>query len=224
MSAASRRAEASLTVPSALQVAPLLMEYHQAPLAVSAAVTAMPVRAPLSGSVTLSSPPAGEERSTSDATRVPTAPTGVPASSRMGSRVGLRVPSRSGAVFALIRAMASISSPPAERPTLVPRSTMAAVAEDVLSPVAVTVRAKTSKGVTDRLLVPTVSLLLSDTSICPAFISMPPRVMSRWTRSRPEICCLRLMPALPSPSISRLSVPLVAVPVAVGRNRLISLS
>ena len=99
VSAASRRAEASLTAPRAFQVSPLSVEYHHEPLAVFAAVTAMPVRAPLSGSVTLSSPPAGKERSTSDATRVPTAPPGGPASSRRAFRVGDFNPSRAGAVL-----------------------------------------------------------------------------------------------------------------------------
>ena len=45
--------------PSAFQAVPLLVEYYQLPLLVSAAVTAMPSSAPLSPSVTLSTcPPA----------------------------------------------------------------------------------------------------------------------------------------------------------------------
>ena len=79
-SAASSRALLLATAPKAFQLAPLLVEYHQVPLVVSAAVTAMPSNAPLSTSVTLSTCPAGEAKSTKLETSVPTAPDGAPAS------------------------------------------------------------------------------------------------------------------------------------------------
>ena len=98
-SAASRRALLSLTAPSALQLAPPFVEYHQLPLVVSAAVTAIPSSAPVSGSVTLSSCPAGEAGSTSEETSVPTAPDGAPASSLIAVSAGLFVLSSTGAVW-----------------------------------------------------------------------------------------------------------------------------
>src|SRR5437773_6765342 len=56
-SEANRRADVLLTLPSAFQVPPLLVEYCQDPLDVSAAITAIPSAAPGSGSV-IRSPPA----------------------------------------------------------------------------------------------------------------------------------------------------------------------
>ena len=60
----------------------------------------MPKSAPLSTSVTLSTWPAGTAKSTKLETSVPTAPTGAPASSLIAVRTGLRLASRTGAVFA----------------------------------------------------------------------------------------------------------------------------
>lgn len=68
---------------------------------VSAAVTAMPVMAPGSGSVTLSRPLGGGLRSTSALTSVPTAPLGGPASSATGSRATL-VSTSAGAALATV--------------------------------------------------------------------------------------------------------------------------
>src|SRR5580765_8202818 len=100
-SAARRRAPASETAPSAFHVPPPLVEYHHVPLAVLAPVTAMPSLAPTSGSMTLSTCPAGEAKSTRLDTRVPTAPEGVPASSLTASSTGAFVASRVGALLLL---------------------------------------------------------------------------------------------------------------------------
>ena len=67
-SAASSRALLLLTVPTWLQVVPPLVVYHQVPWLVSVAVSAMPVTAPVSGSVMLAMP---LPRPTSCETRVP---------------------------------------------------------------------------------------------------------------------------------------------------------
>src|SRR3954453_18250555 len=100
-SAASRRAPASETAPSALQVPPPLVEYHHAPFVVSAPVTATPSLAPASGSATLSTWPAGATKSTRLDTKVPTAPKGAPASSLTAPSTGVFVASSVGALFLL---------------------------------------------------------------------------------------------------------------------------
>src|SRR6185369_16456755 len=97
--AASRRAAPSDTAPSAVHEPPLLVEYHHVPWDPSAPVTAMPSTAPASTSVTLSTWPAGEAKSTSDDTSVPTAPAGAPASSATAAPTGLFVASSTGASF-----------------------------------------------------------------------------------------------------------------------------
>ncbi len=99
-SADSRRADASLTLPMASQLPPLLVEYHQLPPLVLVAVTALPVRAPLSASLTLSTCPAGVAKSTRLDTRLPTAPDGAPASSTVVASAGLFEASSVGAVLA----------------------------------------------------------------------------------------------------------------------------
>ena len=66
---------------------------------VSAAVIAMPSRAPLSASVTLSTWPEGPAKSTNEETRVPTAPEGAPQSSSWMIRAGLLLVSSTGASF-----------------------------------------------------------------------------------------------------------------------------
>src|SRR6185312_16247427 len=101
-SAASRRALLAVTAPSAFQFVPLSVEYHHVPLVVSAAVIATPSSAPASGSVTLSTCPAGLAKSTRLDTRVPTAPDGAPASSLTAFNVGLLALSRTGAVLLLV--------------------------------------------------------------------------------------------------------------------------
>lgn len=63
--------------------------------------------------------------------------------------------------------------------------TMAAEAEEVVLPVAVTVSLNTSNAVTERLLVPTVPLPLSETSSSPACRDWPPMTVFCWTSSRP---------------------------------------
>lgn len=65
----------------------------------SAAVAAMPSKAPASGSVTLSTWPDGEAKSTRLETSVPTAPTGAPESSFCAVRTGLFALSSDGAVL-----------------------------------------------------------------------------------------------------------------------------
>ena len=65
----------------------------------SAAVTAMPSNAPESGSVTLSTCPEGEAKSTSDETSVPTDPDGAPESSFSDVNAGDFALSSTGAVF-----------------------------------------------------------------------------------------------------------------------------
>ena len=110
-SADNKRAEASLTLPRACHAPPLLIEYHQLPLLVLAPVTAIPVRAPASGSLTLSTWPAGLAKSTRLDTRVPTAPEGAPASSATGSRAGLLPASRVGALLAMTLAANSEVAP-----------------------------------------------------------------------------------------------------------------
>src|ERR1043165_4349577 len=97
-SAASRRDDAAVGVPMAVQFVPLLVEKNQLPWAVSAAVTAIPVTT-LSMSVTLSSPPAGGFRSTRLETGVPTAPLGAPGSSLIVVNVGEALASSTGASF-----------------------------------------------------------------------------------------------------------------------------
>ena len=87
------------------------------PFEASAAVTAMPSWAPASGSATLSSPPAGAAKSTRLATRVPTAPTGAPASSLTAMSAGEAAVSRTGASLTGVTVMdtvsVSVSAPPA---------------------------------------------------------------------------------------------------------------
>ena len=73
------------------------------PLVVSAAVTAMPSWAPVSGSVTLSTWPTGDAKSTNDETSVPTAPLGTPESSFCAVSVGLFVESSVGAELVATR-------------------------------------------------------------------------------------------------------------------------
>jgi len=107
-SAASKRADASLTLPSALQLVPLSVEIHHAPWLVSAPVTAMPSSATESASVTLSSWPAGTAKSTRLDTSVPTAPTGAPASSLIVTNVGLLPASSTGAL--LVAVMQALNS------------------------------------------------------------------------------------------------------------------
>ncbi len=75
------------------------MEYHNVPLPVSTPVMAMPSSVPLSGSVTLSSCPAGVAKSTSAVTSVPCAPTGATAAAGMLCSCGLFVASSTGAVL-----------------------------------------------------------------------------------------------------------------------------
>ena len=79
------------------------------PLVVSAAVIAMPVRAPASTSVTLSRPPAGGLRSTSADTRVPTAPTGAPASSFTAVSAGAAAALSTGASLTAVTTMLAVS-------------------------------------------------------------------------------------------------------------------
>ena len=81
------------------------MEYHQAPLVVSAAVTAIPSNAPLSTSLTLSTCPAGEAKSTRAETSVPTAPEGAPESSFWAVKAGLLVLSNTGASLTALTVM-----------------------------------------------------------------------------------------------------------------------
>ena len=101
-SAASSRAfvfETAETAFTSVQWAPLSSEYHQDPFVVDVAVRAIPVTAPLSASVTLSSPLAGGLRSTRLETSVPTAPTGAPASSFSAASTGVAALLRTGASF-----------------------------------------------------------------------------------------------------------------------------
>src|SRR4029078_9384991 len=101
-SAASRRALLAATAPSAFQFAPLSVEYHHVPFVVSAAVIATPSSAPASGSVTLSTWPAGLAKSTRLETRVPTAPDGAPASSFTEVSVGVLLALSVGATLAKV--------------------------------------------------------------------------------------------------------------------------
>ncbi|MNY28273.1 hypothetical protein D3C86_1622350 [compost metagenome] len=107
-SAASSRADAPDTAPTAAQLAPPLVEYHQLPLVAFTPVNAMPVMAPLSASVTLSRPPAGGFRFTRLDTSVPTAPTGAPASSLTDARAGVAAALRTGA--SLVPAMVTVTT------------------------------------------------------------------------------------------------------------------
>ena len=101
------------TAPRTFQFAPLSMEYHHTPLVVSAAVTAMPNNGPLSTSVTLSTCPDGEAKSTRLETSVPTAPDGAPASSLIAVNAGLFELSSTGALFtALTVIVAATVLPP----------------------------------------------------------------------------------------------------------------
>ena len=184
-SAPSSRALLLATDPSAFQFVPPFVEYHHVPLLVSAAVIAIPVSAPLSASVTLSTCPAGEEKSTRLETSVPTAPEGAPESSFCAVNAGLLTLSSTGAVFRGRSAMASYSSPPALKPTSDPCTSSAAVPELVPVPVAVTVSTKMSYSVTLRLFVPTVSAALSEISNWPLVRALPPSVALVCTSSRP---------------------------------------
>ena len=94
----------------------------------SAAITAMPVCAPLSTSVTLAS---GPPKSTSAETRVPVAPTGMPASSFTGASTGLLLASSTGASLMAVTMMVSVRlsasdvivpDRPGSRPVLPPSS------------------------------------------------------------------------------------------------------
>src|SRR5687767_14695315 len=96
-SAASNNADDPETAPTAVQLVPPLVEYHHVPFALSVAVRATPVTAPLSASVTLSSPPAGGFRLTSADTKVPTAPVGAPAFSSTASSAGVAAALSTGA-------------------------------------------------------------------------------------------------------------------------------
>src|SRR4051794_36719262 len=107
-SAASSSAEASDTEPTAVQVVPLLIEKNKVPLLLLVPVNAMPVTAP-STSLTLSSPPAGGLRSTRLETRVPTAPTGAPASSACDASTGDLLASNTGASFTAVTVIAPVS-------------------------------------------------------------------------------------------------------------------
>ena len=98
-SAASNLAFVFVTAPKAYQLVPLFFEYHQLPLVVLAAVTAMPSLAPASESVTLSTCPAGTAKSTSVDTSVPTAPEGAPAFWLSGASTGLLEAFNTGAWF-----------------------------------------------------------------------------------------------------------------------------
>src|SRR3990170_6129818 len=101
-SAASNRALLYVTAPKAYQLVPLFFEYHQVPLLVLAAVTAMPSLAPASESVTLSTCPAGTAKSTRADTSVPTAPEGAPAFWLSGASTGLLEAFNTGAWLAAI--------------------------------------------------------------------------------------------------------------------------
>ena len=82
-------------------------------MAVSAAVTAMPSSAPLSTSVTLSTCPAGDAKSTSVDTSVPTAPDRCAESSPWAVSVGLLLLANTGAsLTALTVIVASTVLPP----------------------------------------------------------------------------------------------------------------
>ena len=103
VSAASSRALASDTVPSACQVAPPSIVYHHVPWVASAPITAMPTAAPGEGSTTLSSPPGSDARSTSADTSVPTAPEGPGASSVSPPSAGLAAGSSAGVSSSRLR-------------------------------------------------------------------------------------------------------------------------
>ena len=126
-SAASSRAfvfETAEPAFTSVQWAPLSSEYHQDPFVVDVAVKAIPVTAPLSASVTLSSPPAGGLRSTRLETSVPTAPTGAPASSFSAASTGVAALLRTGASFTavtltvIVFGLGSRSTPPLAVPPL----------------------------------------------------------------------------------------------------------
>ena len=117
-SAASSRALSPATDPIALQLEPLLVEYHQEPLAVSTAVTAMPSNAPPSTSVTLSTCPAGEAKSTSAETSVPTAPDRARVFALRRQRRALSASNTGAALTALTIILAMTVLPPRPASTL----------------------------------------------------------------------------------------------------------
>src|SRR4051812_37120658 len=116
--AAKSRAVVLVTAPRALHEAPLSTETNQLPLAVSAAVTAMPSSGAESTSVTLSTWPDGEAKSTRADTGVPTAPTGGPASSFSAVRTGNFDASSTGASLTALTVMETVAAAESIVPSL----------------------------------------------------------------------------------------------------------